>query len=394
MDRATLFTTQATLLFFLGIGVFLSRRAYRWQTPDKSAEWFAAGYLLGGAGLTLQAFRGFISPWIAVILGNFLLFLIMPCLNRAIAAATRQKTVRSFYTMLALNVVTVSSFVYFTFVHPSVAIRTVEACVLMMILLSMNIILLMRSADEVIEPATRMLALLMALHFVSSGSRIVMLLRNGSEWFNVAGIIAIVGWAITFMWIDALRLRAELEQRAMLDPLTSLFNRRALDVIANREIQRAARKRQPCSALMMDIDRFKEINDGMGHAAGDSTLCAVAASIRSCLRASDIATRLGGDEFFVLLPEADETAANLVVARIRVAIQQLRLRTLGGQEFSVSLSIGQVTHHAPNPTVGELLHASDVLLYREKKLAYDRRGRRQLRSHSEAAGAHVQPSRA
>ena len=392
MDRHTLYITQATLLIFLGIGVLLSHRAYRWKTADKGAAWFAAGYLLGGVGLLFQSWRGVISSWLSIVLGNFLLLLLMPCIVRSIGAVIKRDTRRTFYAMLVLSVLTVMNFAYYTFVKPDLMLRNVEACIVMMIMVLLNFIVLLRSTDEVIRPAIRLLTVLMAVHFAGTLLRLVALLRQGREWFSMGGQITIVGLAITFMWIDALRLRNELEQRAMIDPLTSLFNRRALDIMAARELQRTTRNHQPCSALMIDIDRFKEINDGMGHAAGDSTLCAVAGALRSSLRGTDIATRLGGDEFFVLLPDADEMASNVVVARIRNAIDLLRLQTIGGQQFTVAVSIGQVTLRGPEVTIQELLHESDMMLYQEKQTSRSQPGMKPPVRQS--GGAQVQPSRA
>jgi diguanylate cyclase (GGDEF)-like protein len=394
MDRHTLFTTQATLLIFLGVSVLLSRRAYRWQSPDSSSQWFSAGYILGGLGLLLQAWRGEASPWLTIILGNFLFMLVMPCMNRAIGEVIKQDTRRAFYLMLGINILTVANYAYFTFVRPNLLLRNVEACIVMILMTSINVAAVLRSTDEVIKPAIRLLFALMSIHIFSSGLRMVVLLLHRYEWFSVLGMITIVGIAITFMWVDALRLRAELEERAMIDPLTALFNRRALELVAPRELNRAARRGQPCSALMIDIDRFKDINDGMGHAAGDATLCAVAGALRACLRETDTATRLGGDEFFVLLPDADEDTTELVVARIRIAIDQLRMQTMGGQTFTVAVSIGQITEHKSSTTIEDLLHASDIMLYREKQLRSANHAARSSARYSDTGGAHVQPSRA
>jgi diguanylate cyclase (GGDEF)-like protein len=146
---------------------------------------------------------------------------------------------------------------------------------------------------------------------------------------------------------------------------------------------------------MMDIDRFKAINDELGHSAGDTTLCAVAAAIKTCIRESDVATRLGGDEFFVLLPDADAESAKLVVARMREAIRLLRPQTLGGHVFTVDVSIGQITHASADTTLADLLHDSDIVLYREKQV--NRGVARQADGIPVTAvtgGAHVHPSNA
>jgi diguanylate cyclase (GGDEF)-like protein len=247
----------------------------------------------------------------------------------------------------------------------------------------------------------RSMAALLALHSVFVLARLspVVKKHHGDVLFSWIGVVAIAGMAICYLWMDSLRVHAELEQTAMTDPLTGLYNRRVLDSIAARHLEHAARRLLPCSALMMDIDRFKVINDELGHAAGDSTLSAVAGALQASLRASDIATRLGGDEFFVLLPGTDEAAAELIVARIRNSIDRLRLQAMGGQVFNVSVSVGRATKRGTDVTVDELLHASDIVLYREKQINRSLgRGSGALqdetRGGGDGGGAHVQPSNA
>ncbi len=107
-----------------------------------------------------------------------------------------------------------------------------------------------------------------------------------------------------------------LEQMALLDPLTGLFNRRALDLRLREEMQRHRRHGQACSLLLLDVDRFKDYNDSFGHLCGDELLRRLAACLRTSLRGSDIVCRYGGEEFVVILPatagpEADFSAARL-----------------------------------------------------------------------------------
>ena len=112
-------------------------------------------------------------------------------------------------------------------------------------------------------------------------------------------------------------MRAEAEERALTDPLTGLPNRRAFEDALARSIAASQRYGRPLSLAMLDVDHFKEINDRLGHDAGDSALSTVAAALARGLRGSDACFRWGGDEFAVLLPETPHDAAEIVVERLR-----------------------------------------------------------------------------
>lgn len=387
---------QAGLLIFLGGVILLAFQRQRSQRRDRGSVWFAAAYLCAGAGLALQAERGVIAPFFSIILGNFFFMLFGPLTNYAICATTAQRN-RTWIYLLVLDIATVCNFAYYTYWQPNLILRVEEASLVILVMYLALVTALLRVREPVIQPAMRSMALLLALHsfFATARLSVVVQRHNGEVLFSWIGVVTIAGLALCYLWMDGLRVHAELEQSAMTDPLTGLYNRRVLDLIAARELQRAASKYLPCSAMMLDIDRFKRINDELGHAAGDSSLCAIAAVLQASLRPSDIATRLGGDEFFVLLPDADEVSAELIVARVRASIAALRLQTMGGHTFSVSASVGHVTLRGPNMTVEDLLHASDIVLYREKQMGRARElSGSSLQPGSTAGGAQVQPSNA
>lgn len=154
----------------------------------------------------------------------------------------------------------------------------------------------------------------------------------------------------------ALRIRAQLARKrqadrlrnsladglrlAMIDPLTGLHNRRyALPHLA-RIAERAAESGRPFAVLLLDLDRFKLINDGFGHAAGDAVLVEVADRLRSNLRAVDLLARIGGEEFLVALPDTGLEAAQATAERLRSAIGDQAVRVPGTTGLSVTLSIG------------------------------------------------------
>ncbi len=161
------------------------------------------------------------------------------------------------------------------------------------------------------------------------------------------------------------RLSAETERTARTDALTGLFNRRALTEHLARDSARARRREEPLSALMIDLDRFKETNDRFGHEAGDRVLCAFADCLREVLRAGDVYGRWGGDEFLVLLPATDHSRALTTADRLQGAAAGTDLADIGLPD-GVLLSIGAAT--ATHCTPEDLVREADLALYEQKQV--------------------------
>lgn len=165
------------------------------------------------------------------------------------------------------------------------------------------------------------------------------------------------------------RTQVILEKLATLDSLTDLYNRRHFYSLAQREIERVVRYKRSVTALMLDIDHFKQVNDIHGHAVGDEALRAIANILRKSLREVDILGRFGGEEFAILLPETHPDKGRQVAERIRLAIAEQPITTAAG-DLSLTISIG-VTGIAgvkPNEafTLDQLLKQADDALYQAK----------------------------
>ena len=152
------------------------------------------------------------------------------------------------------------------------------------------------------------------------------------------------------------------EELAMLDPLTGAANRRAFFRLARTELDRSRRYGHPFSIMVIDIDDFKQINDNLGHAAGDRLLTAVVETIHTHVRAMDIVARFGGDEFVVLLVRTDDTAA----APIARKLQQQLLTGMQSNRWPVTFSIGVATYRSAPEDVEETIRAADALMYQVK----------------------------
>lgn len=164
---------------------------------------------------------------------------------------------------------------------------------------------------------------------------------------------------------------AHLRELATRDALTGLHNRRSLAEVGLAEIERARRHGARLSAAMIDIDHFKRINDTRGHAAGDAVLRAVAACLRAGLRASDICGRWGGEEFVVLLPETDSSAALRVLERTRERIVATPFSAGEGEPERVSISAG-VAEWSAGESLDALIDRADRACYAAKRAGRDR----------------------
>jgi diguanylate cyclase (GGDEF)-like protein len=157
------------------------------------------------------------------------------------------------------------------------------------------------------------------------------------------------------------RLTAEVYKLAALDQLTGLYNRRSGEQRLEEEISRARRYGCPLTLLLVDLDGLKQINDTLGHAAGDHLLRSFAERLLRAVRGSDVAARIGGDEFMVLLPECRSEEVSHVLGRM----EGLRV-AYGGQEILCRFSRGWVDFK-PGETAQQFLERADGILYANKR---------------------------
>lgn len=167
------------------------------------------------------------------------------------------------------------------------------------------------------------------------------------------------------------RTLSDLEYHSAHDPLTGLNNRRAFNEILSDEIGRSKRHNHKLSLLMIDLDDFKEINDSYGHPCGDVVLQTIADILRAALRVGDFATRIGGDEFAVLLTETDSDGARAVAEKLRNQIRDYVFEDVEGKIFHTTASVGIVTYPENAGTIADLMAGVDLGLYRAKKLGKD-----------------------
>jgi len=173
------------------------------------------------------------------------------------------------------------------------------------------------------------------------------------------------------------RERHALQAMAQTDALTGLANFRALSARLDQEIKRASRYHYPLSAVMIDLDNLKTLNDRFGHETGNRAIVALARHLRDNLRETDFAARFGGDEFVVLLPHQTAPDAAIFAERIRAGMRDLHFRAdpaAGAEETKLSVSVGVACRGAQDPRgpSEDLLRAADAALYHAKRSGRDR----------------------
>ena len=166
------------------------------------------------------------------------------------------------------------------------------------------------------------------------------------------------------------RLRANLQtsmELAITDGLTGLHNRRYMEMHLQALLDQAASRDRPLSALVVDIDHFKQVNDRHGHDAGDDVLREFSRRLKASVRGIDLAVRLGGEEFVVVMPETDGAVARIVAERIRTKTAGKSFPIRGGeQSLEVTVSVGVASFLGAEDDAAALLKRADVALYRAK----------------------------
>lgn len=173
--------------------------------------------------------------------------------------------------------------------------------------------------------------------------------------------------SLTATGLERVRLLEQLRSAADTDLVTGVHNHRYLQERLRQEVARSARSHSQLAVLMMDLDKFKQVNDRHSHADGDGVLHNVGAAIMAEVRANDIVARYGGDEFVVIMPDTSPDQAELVANRVVRAVRNRRHALSDGAQVSVGVSAGLAMYPADGRTTAQLLRAADAAMYDIKR---------------------------
>lgn len=165
-----------------------------------------------------------------------------------------------------------------------------------------------------------------------------------------------------------LEMQNELKKQANIDYLTGLYNRRYFDNISKNFLRLVKREKEQMSLILLDIDRFKDINDTYGHFIGDNVIKNLATLLKNSTRESDVISRFGGEEFAILLPHTNKNGASTIAESIRQKVESLNIEINDGKIVSFTISLGvESINSYENNAVYEALNRADIALYTAKK---------------------------
>lgn len=182
---------------------------------------------------------------------------------------------------------------------------------------------------------------------------------------NIAISLLMTLVVLYLIHLATFRYQRRIETMAATDELTGLANRHAFNILVDKLLADVRREPRPISMLLMDIDRFKEINDRHGHLTGDEVLTSVAGALRGALRESDIATRWGGEEFLILLKGSDLDQATQIAEKLRDRVDSMPLG-IEGQPIRITVSVG-VAQYVPGEAPETTVDRADRALYEAKQ---------------------------
>ncbi len=356
---------------------------------DRSTLWLFCDYLLGLLGLLVALLKADLPAWLSNILGMEIPHLRYLLLHAAILCFIRSQR-KTQWVGIVMAIAALPLYLLWSGTgYQDPAFATKNFALLDFVLgvqTALSAIVILRSEEvETRMPRIAMSGFLM-LYSLTELTRLAIVLSTGkdprqvAEWLEMASVTVYVmassATPVAFIWMFNQRLLAESKQQSMIDPLTNLLNRRGLQHAFERESSRARRMGTPLALVVADIDHFKLFNDQYGHVTGDLVLCETADVFRRIMRQSDLLSRLGGEEFALVLPGVSVETATALVERLRTAVEAHTI-PMNGRSVCITVSFGITSTHGRNDlTLQSLIEEADEAMYAAKQA-----GRNQARLH-------------
>jgi diguanylate cyclase (GGDEF)-like protein len=378
MDMFTLHVEHAVLL---GLFTILTLINCRLHDGAKDTYWFPAYTLCAFLGALLVALRAHgVSEVIAVVVGTTFFHLAYLCLHRGLNGLYERKD-SARWPMLgqfAAVLIAVIGLIQFGFVHPNTARRIVFYSFVFSFQTALIAVVSLRYARGFLRWPGRLMSGLLALLTLNNLIRAAITLHSGAPDVYVQGgfplqmsvletTVLQSGITVAFVWMTAAVLHDKLDRLASTDSLTGLLNRRAVEVAARREIAMSRKSKRPLTAILIDLDHFKRINDSFGHSFGDRALLEVSRCLQEHMRQSDLLARVGGDEFAVMLHNTSSEEAMEIAERLRASLEALVVVD-GEVEARVSASLGLAEVDDSTGDWNELVVKCDKAVYAVKEI--------------------------
>ncbi len=317
----------------------------------KGIHWFTLYNFFSFLSALAVALRGHIPDFLSIVAGN-LFFVIAYFLLWISLAALFGSSRRNWWIQSSLLFLAVITMLQWGFVHPDTTRRLIAYSIVLLFQEAHIVFFILRKENGTRRSVGGPLAVMIGALALTNFVRVLGVAHLGApsnylqagaflSWIVMVNSCLQCGAVVAYVWMTAAMLRADLESQASTDPLTGLLNRRAIERAADRQMAACAAAAAPFSAIVVDLDRFKSINDDYGHHRGDETLVAVAKALSSGIRKGDLIARMGGDEFAIVLPFTSIDQARTLAEELRLAIVALRIGTEQPTGITASFGISQ-----------------------------------------------------
>ncbi|MBL4911528.1 MAG: GGDEF domain-containing protein [Alteromonadaceae bacterium] len=384
-DIRTLALTNLFLSVLLGLGSIVFSRI---DTSFRSFRQLGSGYFLFALGFVLIGLRAYVSDFFSIIIANALIVAGFSILIMGILKFLDYPTQHCKNVTLTLIFLLISSFLYFTYINNNASLRIIIISAVIAAQCFFSSYKIMRHKEKLYRLFTRFLGyaflfcgLVFSLRvYITATSPLVNnFMEAGSihAMSLVAQQLVVITSCFTLSWSASQKLVHKLAIQATIDPLTQVYNRRAMEEFAEKEILRAQRNKSHLAIILMDIDLFKQVNDNYGHQVGDKVLQEFALRLKNSLRQYDTLARYGGEEFLLLLPNTEAEIAITIAEKLRNTIAQPVFELNISPPLSVTASFGVACVQGDKINWQQLVGFADNAMYHVKA-----NGRNKVQLHS------------
>ncbi|KZM38770.1 hypothetical protein OA92_08850 [Marinomonas sp. SBI22] len=377
IDIRTLLMNSSFLSLFFAIGLFLFSRFY---PTFNGIKLIAGALLINFFSLSLNGAQQHVPDFISIVLANSAIYvsfyLVLLGFSRYLSVPIPKSSWLSLVGFCAM----VAGMMHFTFNQYDVNARIMIMSSTSAIQLVLISLLLLKGNDEFGKASMRVLSSICLLSAAYFSLRVFIVSQSVQlDFFMNAGLlhsmvlivyqVLVVSFSFSIVWMTTTNLELKLRLQASLDPLTQVYNRRALDeIVADSDVD-SKLNQVPLSAIMLDIDYFKKLNDGHGHKAGDTVLQKLAMILTKNTRENDSVARYGGEEFIILLPNTSREQAERMAENLRVQLSDEHFSLDNGSDeaLHISASFGVATRESEVENWENVFKRVDVALYKAKR---------------------------
>lgn len=362
----------ATMSMIIGVALALTVTGYPKSLRQPMRLW-VRGLLIQPFSFVLFSLKGHVPDWLSIIVGNTLLVVAFAHVAQALRIYNRKPPLN--LLMLALCGITVIGEILLTYVWPSLNGRIMLVSLVLSVQAGIGSDALYRGRQRITRPE-HMVAIMLLVGIFIMMARALYVSESGlfelTMFSPMQGIVFTYGSLLPviatsgFLLMCGERLNEDLSRLATIDSLTGVYNRRTMTELANKAIAASKRHGRALSLLILDIDRFKRINDEFGHEAGDLALRRVVEIMREVLRESDLIARLGGEEFVAILPDSNESSAQILAERLREKLASSDF-SISGWPVPLRASIGVGSLGPAISDLETLLRETDRAMYAAKR---------------------------